>query len=277
VALTLVTIPDQEIVASVNGEEISTAAYQEELERALKAVTAQYAVDWNDSNNHALLPMFQEQVLGQLIEQTLLRQLADQEGVSVDPEEIETEVALVQAQVEQDPNIADWESFLAENDLTEQKLRDLIAEGLLVEALIELHGGSSVAEHVHASHILVETEETGQEVLDKLEGGEDFGDLAAEYSTDPGSKDQGGDLGWFPRGRMVPEFEEAAFSLEGGETSGLVQTNYGYHIIQVHAKEERELDPNLFAQVQQQQFQVWFETQQAEADIERLFTFDTPE
>jgi foldase protein PrsA len=277
VALTLITIPDQEIVASVNGEEISTAAYQEELERALKAVTAQYAVDWNDSNNHALLPMFQEQVLDQLVEQTLLRQLADQEGVSVDPEEIETEVALIQAQVEQDPNIADWESFLAENDLTAQKLRDLIAEGLLVEALIELHGGSQVAEHVHASHILVETEETGQEVLDKLEAGEDFGDLAAEYSTDPGSKDQGGDLGWFSRGRMVPEFEEAAFSLEEGETSGLVQTNYGYHIIQVHGKEERELDPNLFAQVQQQQFQVWFETQQAEADIERLFTFDTPE
>jgi foldase protein PrsA len=277
VALALIVIPDQEIIARVNEEEITTVAYQAELERALSAVTAQYMVDWNDTNNHALLPMFQEQVLSQIVEQTLLRQLADQEEISVDPEAVETEVALIQAQVEQDSSIADWESFLAENSLTEQSLRDLIADGLLTDALIELHGGSPVAEHVHASHILVETEETGQEVLDKLEAGEEFGDLAAEYSMDPGSKDQGGDLDWFPRGMMVPEFEEAAFALEAGETSGLVQTDYGYHIIQVHAKEEREIDADLFAQVQQQQFQVWFEARQAEASIERLYAFDTPE
>jgi foldase protein PrsA len=277
VALTLVTIPDQETIALVDGEEISTAVYQEELERALYSVTAQYMVDWNAPENRSLLPSFQEQVLDQIIDRVLLRQLASQEGIVADPEEIEAEIAFIQVQIQQDESIADWDSFLAENNLTEKVVRSLVADDILMTALVEQHGGSQVVEHVRASHILVETEETGQEVLDKLATGEDLGALAAEYSIDPGSKDQGGDLGWFPRGMMVPEFEEAAFSLEQGETSGLVQTDFGYHIIQVYEKEEREMDPDLYAQVQQQRFQAWFETQQAEASIERLYTFEAPE
>jgi foldase protein PrsA len=277
VALGLVTIPDQETVALVNGEEISTAAYQEELARALHSVTDQYMVDWNDPESQSLLPSLQEQVLDQIIGRVLLRQLASQDGITVNPEEIEAEIASIQAQVLQDESVADWASFLAENSLTDEDVRNLITDEMLVEALAERHGGSSLVEHVRASHILVETEETGQEVLDRLAEGEDFGALAAEYSTDPGSKDQGGDLGWFPQGMMVPEFEEAAFSLEPGETSGLVQTDFGYHIIQVYEKEEREMDPALYAQVQQRGFQTWFAAQKTEASIERLYTFQAPE
>jgi foldase protein PrsA len=277
VALTLVTIPDQETIARVNGEEVSTAVYQEELERALNSVTVQYAVDWNDPQNRSLLPSFQEQVLDQIIDTTLLHQLASQEGITAAPEDVDAEIADIQAQIQADATFADWESFLAQNDLTEELVRSLVADEILADGLAEKHGGSSVTEQVHASHILVETEEIGQEVLDKLEAGEDFGALAAEYSTDPGSKDQGGDLGWFPRGMMVPEFEEAAFSLEPGETSGLVQSDFGYHIIRVHEKEEREMDPTLYEQVKQQTFQAWFATQRATAEIERLFDFEASE
>ena len=184
VALTLVTIPDQENIALVNGEEISTAAYQEELERALYSVTAQYAVDWNDPENRSPLPLFQEQVLDQVIDRALLRQLASQDEITADPEEVEAEIALLQAQIQQDASFADWGSFLVENHLTEEVIRILIADELLVEALVEKHGGSPVVEQVLASHILVETEETGQEVLDKLASGEDFDALATEYSID---------------------------------------------------------------------------------------------
>ncbi len=277
VALTLVVIPDQEAVAMVNGEEISTAAYQEELTRALYSVTAQYGVDWNSPDNRSLLPSFQEQILDQVIYRILLRQLADREGVSASAEEVEAEIGSIRAQMEVDPSFVDWDSFLAENNLTEELVRTLVADDLLRQGLMENHGGPRSAEHVWASHILVETEETGQEVLDKLAAGEDFAALAAEYSTDPGSADQGGDLGWFPQGMMVPEFEEAAFALEPGETSGLVQSDFGFHIIQVHEKEEREMDADLYAQQQQQQFQAWYETQQAEASIERLFSFESSE
>jgi foldase protein PrsA len=277
VALTLVDIPEQEIIAVVNGEEISTVAYQEALVQALYAATSQYMVDWNDPEVQSFLPALQQQVLDQAIDRALLRQLARQEDITADPEAIEAELTDLKTRVQESEVFADWDGFLTENGLTEESLRRMIADNLLVEGMIELRGGPKTAEHVQASHILVETEETGQEVLDKLDEGEEFADLAAEYSTDPGSKDQGGDLGWFPRGRMVPEFEEAAFSLEPGETSELVQSDYGYHIIQIHAKEDRELDPALYAQMQQQEFQTWFEAQQAEASVERLYDFQASE
>ncbi|WP_179295542.1 peptidylprolyl isomerase [Bacillus sp. FJAT-45350] len=95
----------------------------------------------------------------------------------------------------------------------------------------------SEVEVVRASHILVEDEETVAEVLEKLEAGEDFASLAEEYSTDPGSAAQGGDLSYFTRGKMVPEFEEVAFTLEEGEISEPVESQFGYHIIKVTEKD----------------------------------------
>lgn len=277
VAMTLVNIPDRETIARVNGENITTALYRDELERALLSVTNQYGVDWNDAATHSSLPAFQEQVLDDIIWRVLLRQLAEQEGVTVSQEEVEAEITEIQEQIQEDPNTPEWDVFLVENGLTEEDIYRLVSDDMLMTGLAELHGSPSTAEQVHAAHILVETEEIGQEVLDKLADGEDFAALAAEYSIDPSNKDQGGDLGWFPRGRMVPEFEEAAFSTEPGETSGLVQTSFGFHIIHVFEKEERELDPTLVMQTQQQEFQAWFAEQEAQAEIEKLVTFETPE
>jgi len=89
------------------------------------------------------------------------------------------------------------------------------------------------AEQVRASHILVADEALAQQLLDELDAGADFAALAQEYSTDTGSGSRGGDLGWFERGRMVAAFDEAAFTTPVGERSGIVPTQYGYHIIWV--------------------------------------------
>lgn len=93
-----------------------------------------------------------------------------------------------------------------------------------------------VGSGVKASHILVETEAEAQNILKRLQKGESFAKLAKELSKDQASARNGGDLGFFGRGSMVPEFEQAAFSLKAGEISQPVKTQFGYHIIKVTEK-----------------------------------------
>lgn len=97
-------------------------------------------------------------------------------------------------------------------------------------------------ETVKASHILVDEKEKAEEIIDKINGGLSFEEAAEKYSKCP-SKDRGGDLGYFSRGRMVPEFEKAAFDMKKGEMVGPVQTQFGYHVIKVYDKKEAEISP----------------------------------
>lgn len=83
---------------------------------------------------------------------------------------------------------------------------------------------------VHCAHVLVKTEKEANAVLERLKKGEKFGNIAKEVSLCP-SKKRGGDLGTFSRGKMVKEFEEAAFALQKGQTSPIVKTKFGHHII----------------------------------------------
>ncbi len=94
-------------------------------------------------------------------------------------------------------------------------------------------------QEVRARHILVEKEEQAKAALERLKKGEDFAKLAAELSTDPGSGKEGGDLGWFEKGRMVPEFGEAAFKLEKGQISDIVKSQFGFHIIKLEDRRDK--------------------------------------
>lgn len=96
-------------------------------------------------------------------------------------------------------------------------------------------------DEVQARHILVDTEEKAKEIADKLAKGEDFAKLAAENSKDPGSKDDGGKLGFFGKGQMVKEFEDAAFALQKGEVSKPVKSQFGWHIIKVEDRRAKPL------------------------------------
>ncbi len=109
-------------------------------------------------------------------------------------------------------------------------------------------------ERVRARHILIKTigrpesevpalQKKAEELLQKLKSGADFGELARKHSEDPGSAAKGGELDWIIRGQTVPEFEQAAFSLKPRELSGIIKTQYGFHIIQVLAHEEARLRP----------------------------------
>ena len=104
-------------------------------------------------------------------------------------------------------------------------------------------------ERVNARHILIRSDASNdaamkakaEDILKKIQAGGDFAKLAKENSQDPGSAEKGGDVGWMVRGQMVPEFEKAAFALKPGETSGVVKTTYGYHILQVSQHEQARL------------------------------------
>lgn len=140
--------------------------------------------------------------------------------------------------------------------LTEKDYRSLFESQLYFHALYEKITADvpTIGEEIWARHILVDSEELANEVLQRLEDGEDFAELAAELSSDSPT----GDLGWFGRGRMVPEFEEAAFALkEIGEISEPVQSQFGFHIIQLLGREERPLDEQALSRAKDEVFQAW--------------------
>lgn len=115
----------------------------------------------------------------------------------------------------------------------DQKTEGMIAESDLKKAYDEMVAKQKDKEEVRARHILVESEDKAKELKKQIDGGSDFEKLATENSKDPGSKTQGGDLGYFTQEKMVPEFSAAAFALKEGEISGPVKSSFGWHIIKV--------------------------------------------
>ncbi|MDF2789333.1 MAG: foldase [Neobacillus sp.] len=134
------------------------------------------------------------------------------------------------------------------------------------------------AEQVKASHILVEDEATANEIKQKLADGADFAELAKEYSTDEGTKENGGELGFFAKGTMVTEFDDVAFTLPVNEISDPVKTEYGYHIIKVEEKKEAkeanfddsktEIKETLIEQKLETEYSTWLENKKQGYDIE---------
>lgn len=157
---------------------------------------------------------------------------------------------------------------------SEQDLRKVVYNSLLrkkLEAAITADEKPE-QEQVWARHILVADEAAAKAVLERLNKGEDWYKVCAEVSTDSGSKDEGGDLGWFGKAQMIEEFETAAFSLEVGKTSEPIKTSYGYHIIQVLGHETRALTAAQFDELRSTKFNEWLTTQKEAEDIQQ---FDT--
>ncbi|MGJ7035995.1 peptidylprolyl isomerase [Anoxybacillus eryuanensis] len=123
---------------------------------------------------------------------------------------------------------------------------------------------------VKASHILVEDEKTAKEIKAKLEKGEDFAKLAKEYSKDTGSAQKGGDLGWFGPGKMVEEFEKAAYALNVGEISDPVKTQFGYHIIKVTDKEKKKSFDEMKEEIEYEVKKSKLDTSKVQSKLDQL-------
>jgi peptidyl-prolyl cis-trans isomerase D len=143
-----------------------------------------------------------------------------------------------------------------------QVYRDKVKNAILADLNL-----SRIQEQIWVRHILVKDEQTAKDLLARLKNGEDWTKLAAEFSIDTSNKDMGGDLGWFGRGKMVTEFENGAFKLSVGQISDPVQTQYGWHLIQVLGRENRELSDAEFSQLQDQNFSNWLTSSKSKATI----------
>lgn len=171
---------------------------------------------------------------------------------------------------------ADLENYLTLRKLLEPQIK--ITDEELKAYFDENKDSMAEVEQVKASHILVEDEAIAKEIKQKLTDGEDFAELAKEYSTDEGSKDNGGQLGFFPKGTMVTEFEDVAFTLPMNQISDLVKSDYGYHIIKVEDKKEAkeanfddskaDIKETLMNQKMQSVYSTWLEEKKKDYEIE---------
>ncbi|RAR52939.1 UNVERIFIED_CONTAM: peptidyl-prolyl cis-trans isomerase C [Acidovorax defluvii] len=180
------------------------------------------------------------QIASNLYVRRSLAQQADAAGLASNPE---TKAAL---QIARDKVLSD--ALLAKID-KDNALPDAKLEGLARSNYNANPDRFKVAEQVQVRHILIASpDDAGRakaaQVLVDLQGGADFAALAKEYSADPGSAAKGGELGFFAKGAMVPEFDEASFALQKkGELSGLVKTKFGYHILQLEDRRPAGVRP----------------------------------
>ena len=250
-------------VALLNGRPISQATFnntRNALVNQYQQIYAQFGQDIRAMLTGAQGRIFQLSIDAEAMERSTVTSLMEAEAERVG---IVISQATVNAEFE-----AQYQAFLSSQGATEEQLIDyLVSQGSSLEAFKE-NGRESVGaqllaeavqrsvagevevtdeavaayfeenrdeynreERARASHILVETRQEAEDLLDQLASGADFAALAIEHSTDTGSGPRGGDLSWFGRGQMVTLFDEAAFALEIGELSDVVETQFGFHII----------------------------------------------
>jgi len=161
--------------------------------------------------------------------------------------------AAIAAKIAADPAFEEQMQYVRRRLLREQyfekQLRGAISEADAKKIYDQRVAQLKSEDEVAARHMLVDTEEKAKEILAKIKAGGDFAALAKENSTDTGSKEQGGFLGYFGRGQMVPEFEKAAFTMIKGQVSEPVKTNFGWHIIKL--EDRRRKPPPSFDDVKE--------------------------
>jgi len=262
--------PTSPPVAMVNGQSISMAEYQDRLAQFQEALIEQ-GLDPQSEEGKARLEGVRRQVLEEMINEVLIEQAAAREGIVIPEEELEAEV---QQEIEIAGGKEKFEEWLRASNMTYDEHRELLRHQMLTAALMEKVTGPipTTAEQVHARHILVGTAEEAQEILARLQKGEDFALLAKRYSQDEFTKENGGDLGFFPRGGLIiaPELEEAAFSLPPGGRK-VVRSQWGYHILEVLERDpQRPLSPEVINEIRRSRWNQWLYKQREEATIERF-------
>ena len=256
--------PTEALAALVNGEALTLAQFQVEVERQTAQLAALGVMPADQS-------AFEATVLNGIIDQMLIEQAAAVQGLTVSDEEVDTEIAVdIDLAGGQDA----WLAWLAANALDPQEYRNSIRSALITAKIRDqvIAAVPDRVEQVHARHILVSTEAEAQQIVEQLAAGVDFGELAFNHSRDVSTRELGGDLGWFTREQLTePVVAETAFALQPGEISGPVASGLGYHIIQTLERvPDRPLDDVSRATLYEMTFERWRQSLWDQADIQRF-------
>lgn len=249
--------------ARVNGVEIGMAAIEEEVQKITQGGARNIPED--------RLAKIRQNIVNRLIEEELIRQEVERQGVQVTKEEVDAEFERYKGRFKSEEQ---FNNFLKHGRTTVEEIRARLERSAALNKLLTKIGALAVTdeeiqkayesgikmytepEQVHARHILIKVADNAPadqveaakkkaaEAMKRLKKGEDFAAVAKEMSDDAVSREKGGDLGFFRRGVMVPKFEEAAFALKPGEmTKEPVRTPFGFHIIQVLERKAERVKP----------------------------------
>jgi len=259
------------LAALVNGVPIFLNDYLAQVTQAEQALIGQ-GMDANTAEGQETLAQTHRRVLEAMIEQEIILQTAAREGVVVSDETVD---ATMQQSISEAGGQEVFQTWLQANDMSADDYRQSLHAQLVAQTMFQqvTQDVPAEAEQVHARHIALATEEEANQVLQRLQSGEDFAALARQFSQDVTTSDSGGDLGFFPRDLLLsPEIEEAAFSLAPQQISDVIATQFGqYHIVQVLEKEEnRPLPEDVLHRLRENTFERWLSEQLARAEIIRF-------
>ncbi|NMA03444.1 MAG: hypothetical protein GX925_01940 [Clostridiales bacterium] len=251
------------VIATVNGSEISEEEYEKLLDFYLSELRGSYSLTDDALNKDmgtgtTLLDSLKSEVLDTIIMERIIAKEAAANNIEVDEAELqklyeENHLKLMEEN-------EDYKKLIKENKIDENLIKEQMGKSLLghkyktfyldkikisdetAETFYNENKERFHLEEIKARHILVGEEQLAKDIIQKLEEGEDFVELAKEHSIEPGAQQSGGDLGYFSRDvNFVPEFKEAAFALEVGQISEPVKTEHGYHVITVEDKVEENI------------------------------------
>jgi peptidyl-prolyl cis-trans isomerase C len=300
--------PESKKVAVFEGGEVTLGEVQE-----FAAQSGMGELSPGDPQYEAMI----QQIMPTLVDFEIAKTYAEEQGITVSESDVNQEIETIKDQIAEEAqaqgmSVGREEAFqqaLQQAGLTEEELRAQLRDQILpVQKVQERVAGDAEAsqeeverfyeenkeaqyttpEQRCARHILFNKDQRtkAEEVKGQLQNGADFAELAREYSQDPGSAENGGDLGCLGQGETVPNFEEALFNAEQGEIVGPVETEFGYHVIEVTDIRQQSTQPlsevegqireQLSADIQAQEFSSWIQKQKEQRDVKYLPGYKPP-
>jgi parvulin-like peptidyl-prolyl isomerase len=244
-------------VAVVNGQGIPREKFEKFYSRVEAYYSQMLQTSPDDPRFQNMMAQVRSQILQNMIIQTLLLQDAKSKKIEVSQQEIDSHISAIKNKYGEQV----FQSALQQQGITEEEYRKDLSDQMIISKLrdditknititdeevknyYETHKDQfSNPETIRARHILVKSMDEAKKVKERLKKGEDFAKVAREVSVDTGTKDLGGDLGYFSRGKMAKPFEDAAFALKKkGDISDIVQTEFGFHIIKLEDRKPAEV------------------------------------